>query len=87
MPNDRTASAAAAGRALGVRKHVLADRQPELVLRRLQREAVAPHVVAQDMLLGQLERDALLGVERDQRRRGRRRGSHAVRGGCARMLA
>ena len=35
--------------ALGVQEHVLADGQPEDVLRGLQRKAEPPHVVAEDL--------------------------------------
>lgn len=38
--------------ALGIQEHVLADRQPEDVLRGLQRKAEPPHVVAEDLHSG-----------------------------------
>ena len=53
----------------GIQEDVLADRQPKLVLRRRQRKAVAPHVVAQHVLLGQPELELLLRVERHGRHR------------------
>lgn len=55
-----------ASHSLGIQEHVLAHGQAEAVLRRLQRKAEAPHVVAQSLLFHQGKGNALAGVERNQ---------------------
>ena len=49
---------------LRIQEDMLADGEPEFVLRARQRKSVAPHVVAQLVLLNQPELELLLGIQR-----------------------